>query len=557
MTLRAPLAVRISDGATDQHVTRATSGLKFRKTAPGGFASIDATVDLDPYGFTDLGPADKIYVYGPDGRTLCEGFLDYPGNIDSRAGRALDLSAMGTASLVEDRSQNLVYIDRDLTKWEQVRASTLAVSASAGSSDDPSASAGGATTEGLLCAFASGQAINTNYAAQIGYSALVDAGMELGALSFTIKDGKTDANFRTELATSHGAGTASVVTFGTGISTSVRGPFVRFVALGGSSFPTGENRMALQLRRSGGATTVSDETTWSFFYDVTVLGRRMGSDGTLVSGTDMTAADYVRADWVVTDLVGRLLAGLVDPAALAVGATTWHIDQLAYHDGVRMGQVLDDLALWEPDMLWELLHDTGDGYQFNYRPWPTTARYEVSTRDGFEQTGADVDLCNRIVVTWTDAKGKPRSTIVAAGTSLGVDVAGTAATVVGPALSALEQQGRVRDAEPIDLPEGFGSAANAQRIGEAALALAATLPTAAKVTIRKPIPDLLRGGMAAQYEIEPGYLVRVRETGDLLRLTEMEYDDDSGTATLTLGTPALTVEQRVAKLSKVRQYRAA
>jgi hypothetical protein len=39
------------------------------------------------------------------------------------------------------------------------------------------------------------------------------------------------------------------------------------------------------------------------------------------------------------------------------------------------------------------------------------------------------------------------------------------------------------------------------------------------------------------WEIEPGYLCRVRETGDDLRITQVDYDDDSCSMLLTLGTP--------------------
>jgi hypothetical protein len=73
-------------------------------------------------------------------------------------------------------------------------------------------------------------------------------------------------------------------------------------------------------------------------------------------------------------------------------------------------------------------------------------------------------------------------------------------------------------------------------------------PKAATVTVRQPVADLLRGGRVMPYEIEPGYLVRVRETGDVLRLTEVEVDDEAGVAVLTLGEPILSEEQQLAQL---------
>jgi hypothetical protein len=51
------------------------------------------------------------------------------------------------------------------------------------------------------------------------------------------------------------------------------------------------------------------------------------------------------------------------------------------------------------------------------------------------------------------------------------------------------------------------------------------------------------------WELEPGYLCRVRETGDELRITQGDYDDeDDCSMLLQLGTPMLTGEQRLAQL---------
>ena len=80
------------------------------------------------------------------------------------------------------------------------------------------------------------------------------------------------------------------------------------------------------------------------------------------------------------------------------------------------------------------------------------------------------------------------------------------------------------------------------------LAAKATPPKAARAVVRRPILDRQTGAMVMPWEIEPGYVVSVRETGDLLRLTEMDYDDDAVATTLTLGTPQRTIEQMLAGL---------
>jgi hypothetical protein len=68
--------------------------------------------------------------------------------------------------------------------------------------------------------------------------------------------------------------------------------------------------------------------------------------------------------------------------------------------------------------------------------------------------------------------------------------------------------------------------------------------------VRRPIVDQLTGHTVMPWEIEPGYLCRVRETGDDMQITQVDYDDDSCSMLLTLGNPVLTDEQRLARLSR-------
>lgn len=545
MSLRFPLGVRVNDGQTDRHVTIAASDLKYKKTAPGGFHSMSMKLNIDPDLFPDLGPADRIWIYGPDGRTLFEGFIDNPGRASNEAGVGYEISAMGTVVLASDQARALIYIDRDL-EWEPYAKNVAASTASV--SDDP---LNIATEQGLLVTYPRGATVATNLVSQIGYTKLADAGMEFGAFRASYKSGKTDVDYSIELAYSGPSISSGASNLETLISTAIKAK-PRYVG-DASSVPVGANKVALRMRRTGTSTNIADDLTWTWFYNVLILGRRVDRFGVALTGAaGMQTASNVRSDWVVEDLIGRLL-NVVDPNASVVEAGSFAIDQLAFADPVTAADVLDELEVYEPDFLWELLGSTPSGYVFNYRAWPTTVRYEVSTRDGYDAPGADFDLCNRIAVRWIDAKGKDRTTIVTAASAVGITLPGTnpAPTVFSPSLRALEVVNRVRDAESINLPEGRGSEANAQRAGEQALKTAVDPPKAATATVRRPIVDLLRGGYAMPYEIEPGYLVRVRETGDLLRLTEVEVDDEAGEAVLTLGTPVLTEEQRIVKLAKV------
>lgn len=545
--MRAPLAVWLDDGRTRRMVTKQVRGLRFSKTAPGGFARASMQLLLPRNTFTDLGAADKAYISdGRNGQTVWEGFTENPGTQDGPSGQGFDLSCLGTTILASDESRALVYIDRKFDQWQQYRgaSSAAAPSASAGQSDDP---AGASADPGLLIQLTPGQPVTTNSFVQIGYEGFrTAAGMEFGAIQTRGKSGKADTGYRVRMAYSapgSPSGAFEIYSTTTTLTTEV---FDTRYVTDASSVPAGQNAVALLLQRTGGATNIADDTTWSWFHDVAVLGRRMNRFGTLLSSsTGMVTTSYVLASWVVEDLLGRLLT-FADKGLSRVDTSTWQIDQLAYLDGVKAANLLDDLSLWEPDFLWEILQSTPSGYIFNYRAWPTTVRYEISAEDGFTQPGADVDLCNRIAVSWTDERGNQKLTI----RGRSVPALGNGSPVLADGTRDPAYTGRVRDADTITLPDGQGSLANAQRIGDQELAARANPPKAGTAVVRRPIMDRLTGNTAYPWELEPGYLVRVRETGDVLRLTEMEYVDDDCAATLTLGEPVLTNEQRLARLSR-------
>jgi hypothetical protein len=149
--------------------------------------------------------------------------------------------------------------------------------------------------------------------------------------------------------------------------------------------------------------------------------------------------------------------------------------------------------------------------------------------DGYEAPGGDADLCNRIAVTWTDSRGRPRTTI---------------RTSTVPDLGT-----RTRDAQTVALPAGQGSLINAQTIGDQILATKAAPPKAATVAVRHPILDMQEGRLIQPWQIQPGYVVRVIDTGDELQCTEVNYTHETRTMNLTLGTPVATSDQLLARLA--------
>lgn len=505
------VGVLLKDAQNHQVVTRLVTDLEFRKTAPGGHTSMSCNIDLSHDVFPTLGPNDKIIVFDVrTGDKLWEGFTENPGLVSGADGRGYSLSAAGAMSLAQDHSTPVVFIERSLddSLWTRLQDTGGTVEA------------GGAAGTDLKFQFSSGMPVAQFTQTAAAYMGISRTNQNILSIEGTRVGGKVDAGWTTEI---------NPVDAGVGIyqaaSASLTTTSNTFSAVAVTDFPTTCEQVWLRIYRGGTATNVIDDNVYVTFKAPYIRAALTDATGLAITtpGTYLTYA--VRAHEVVNHLLGTVLSAYkpeqVDPCA------TW-ITQLTYHDGAKPADILDDLALYEPNVLWEALEADAYGkFRFRYRTWPTTVRYDVSTSDAFAATGGEVDLCNRVVVYWQDEADQKQGTVV---------------TSVVPELA-----GRVRDAEPITLAAGQGSLANAQAIGAAVLASKSAAVKSGTATIRRPILDRLHGTTVMPWEIEPGYVVRVQESGDLYRLTETNYVDDDVACALTLGNPVPTLEQMLIK----------
>jgi hypothetical protein len=121
------------------------------------------------------------------------------------------------------------------------------------------------------------------------------------------------------------------------------------------------------------------------------------------AATNLRYADnFVYADQVVADLLGRTLTATVDGATATIATTTYHIDHLAYPDGVTPAKVLEDLIGFEQAFtyhLWES-NPANDKFRFEWVAWPTTVRYEADVVDGFDSPASGNSVYNRVAVRY-------------------------------------------------------------------------------------------------------------------------------------------------------------
>lgn len=530
------VGVTIYDGIRHRLVTKHVSGLSFTRSAPGGYTLASFTLDLPRSAFDDLGAADRLYLTCPrTGAMLWEGWLENPGPRDGLDGQAWKVSAVGNAVLASDVSAPMLYADRDLAQWRIEGDLTVPQGAQAGQSPDPT----GATGEGVLAIFPMGMEVKTTHEARAGYARAREMGVQVLAIRFVVKSATTSNDYQAFLGW-RGGSSGSVDVGTTGIMpTPVTVTRVSGAGAGNPASPI--DLFTLGIRREGpDVASVPNNQAWSFFSDISVIGRRLRKDGTPTTNADLapgTGAQGVYAHEVAADVVARLLP--------MVGATVAYIeapmdlsqstliDQLVYDQGVTAQQVLEDLMVFEPDWLYEVLSTVGSsGVRFLWRPWPTEARYELRmTTDSVDLPGGGDEVCNRIKVVWTDARGVERTTIV---------------TADMPALTAA---GRTRDADSITLREGTGSASNALRAGQAALAAINAQNVAGTATVGRRLVDRQTGHTVEPHEIEPGSIARIRELGIDVRVTRTEYDDDGGLMVLTLNKPRPTSDEVVAQIS--------
>jgi hypothetical protein len=389
----------------------------------------------------DLGPQDRSTSTTPAPPDRHRGLPENPTPVDGPDGQQFDISAMGGMALASDETRALIYLTRDLDAFEKASDNMV------GGNVDVSEYVNDPTVKRVRTHVELGTVAGTGAYCSAGNYIFDRAAMNLGGVRVSpLISGATDANWTTDFVT-----TTGIVASGT--QSTVGGTLDIFVTA--TNFPTGTRRFAFRLRRSGLSTSVGGDTTWSDWVDFSAIGQRMDRNGTLLTGSGgLISNTQVLASQVVEDLLGRLLT-FCDPGTAQVDATTFGITQLAWPDGVKAADVLTKLAVFESGYLWEILESsTTASTGSTTAPGPPPRAMKSASKTAGDRPGSDVDLCNRILVTWTDATGATQVTPVTA----------TRADRHRPDRSTLPRHA-IKDADPISLPDGFGSTANATRIG--------------------------------------------------------------------------------------------
>lgn len=527
-----PLAVRIVTEKVDRHISRWCSGLHFRNIGSGGDADMQVHVDLPLSALSDLSGGDRVFVYDASGHTLFEGTADNPGaTSDPYAGESFDLNATGMMTLASDRTRAVYYALTDLAVWGPDAASIP--SSTCGVSTFPAAAGAWAGDPCVTVQVNPGQPVDSTHSvAAFRTIGLDNLEQSIAGVGSSQVGGTTDTAWKWELWS---------YPINPGDSPIISGSLSTAGSSWLSSLSWPRSGLSFRLRHLGAATNITLNDYWASLGEMTIyakitdqLGRDPGAVPGLGGGNPLTTAN------VVADAVYRFLVinGAVDPAQVKIsGTSAFNITSLAYLQGTTAQGIFDDCANYEPDHFWQVTPSIpGAGSDprsapvgFRYDDWgntpngagaPGVPRYEFSTRDGLSQPGSAFGLCNRVSVTWTDNLGQPRTTIVRSSV---------------PALG-----NRQKDAAPIVLPAGRGNLAQGVRVAQNTLAAAAQPPQAGTLTVARPVYDRAYGKWVMPWELRAGNLALIRDTGDLLRVSEVSYDHDNLVASVVLGTPQPT-----------------
>lgn len=529
-----PLSVRLVTSRGEKHITLELRDLSFRDVAIGGWAS--ARMSLDRPLITQ---PDEIIYYGRvliyntrSAQVVWEGRLEDPGRGVRSDGQIWDLTAMGPAARVADNPQPLFYADTTLSSERWARDDL-------NSQPAWDLDVGGGNNR-ITMTVARGTVAVTGGELRAENESLRGAGLLLGRVGFAWDAGVTDANWLVRCVTSpdggatqHTAYSASLTTTGAGISCE---------AGGANAITAGDASVALKLIRITADQTVANDDTWIFF-DGPVSVRMLLKNAAGVDITSGYSLPTVLASDVVKDLLGRML-GSYDGANAVVATTTYPIDQLAYPDGVDAARVLSDLLMLEPAYRWGAYESNAVGkHRFEWTLWPTQVRYEADVLDGFDSPGSAVDLYNGVQVRWREQSGQIRV---------------THRTAIVPILADAQL---TREAI-IDLGDNIGSTAAAIQVGDTFLADHTYPPNAGRLTVARPVLDLLTGRMTPPWEIKAGELIRVRgvlpridalnassrDGVTVFRVWSREYSAASAAATLELDSYAPSTARALASL---------
>ncbi len=527
----APISVRLRTARSDRLITREIDTFTTRNVVPGGFSNATFAFhrpirfqpgEIDVY-------SDVIAYDRETGETVFEGRAEDPGATANQSGELWNLAALGGSSIARDINDPVIYVTQDVTQFKRF----------------------GGSRNGGTISNDEGPTGEQGVKAMAGGSGAWGAPAYIGARNEDFKRAFTNIA-RFSVKTLSGApsslwqqriyGIPSEDLIMSSDMVTSQQSFTGFI--GGEDFDAGDNQLDMRQERIGSA-AATDENAWTLFYDYIARGTIMHEWGDFYSSSEYTH-DYVLAHEVVGDVIARFLGQHVDgPDAYIDATSTYQIDSLSFPNGTTASEVLAAIQELVPThywAIWEKKRLSGK-FAFEYRPWPSTVRYEVDYVGGYDGAGGPVDMYNSVLVEWEDMQGRPK------------------VTRVNSSVPELTRAGYNRTAR-IKLGSKSSSSKNAIQAGTAFLEEHNMPSNSGQVVIDRPVLDLQTGRMVKPHLLRSGGLIRVRNVrprpnalnadsrdgSSVFRLAAVNYNDRSASASCDLDWYAPTTYRMLADL---------
>lgn len=540
--MRHPHTVRLDGPDGSLRITRRLSDLQFRSDIKGGFASGSFTLQR-PIDKAQLDMFTDVLVFDSrTGKQVGGGRLLTPGRSNSDQGQVAKVSFIGEGlASMQDVNRPWFLIDGDVSKWQRTSRNTKKFEAGQNSAPNDDTD-----LEGLLFTGEDGPTLYANSYVMMTNRIAATCGREVGSLSFLHKAGITTQYWLVEGRVL----TDDLLTSQTPISDqfSVSWSARRFMTCNGDFSPSGKTVAGLRWRRITTNKT-GDDDDWNFVRDPYVRARI--ADRTRTAIADATyLQNYVYAHTAFIDWIANNCPRL-DILNAYVDSGTYQFNQLSWPDGIDGVGLMDELLEIESGFMWGAYDKQPNGqWRVELRIMPTDVRYELSVKDGYDDPSPTDDLYNVVWCTWTSKSGKPYSTRVPSSGVASVpqlDAAGVTRSTVLP------------------LGTDVGSESQATQAGLDFLTDHGVVPNGGTIEINgaRRIYDRYTARYVAPWEIEPGYLARIRgvqprpdtlnpaggpDGSTISRIMSMDWQDMRGTAVLELDTYTLSVKRKIADL---------
>lgn len=519
--------IRLDGKAGSLTITRRVSDLEFTNIENGGYGSGSFTLQR-PISRTEFLTYTDVLVF--DGRTarqVAGGRILTPGRSASDQGEVANVAFLGEGPAAMGAVERPYFLI-DQTMDHFVMASRTTTGMDYNTSPYPNSS----TPEdaSLLMDTKDGATILENAELVIVNRLAQRCGMLFGGIGYRHKEGQSTVNWRARARMYSndlsGWDTVDDDAWDTTISSravrTVNGAFTNKAVAG------------FQWKRLN-SDDVAVAGTWSAFRDWKARAQLYGTDGVLRTigyTNEYVLAGEAFVDWCVRN------CPTFDMEHANVTPGTYEFDQLSWPDGIDGMAFMDELLSMEQGLMWGVYEKQGNGlFRTELIERSTQVRYELSTRDGYDEAAPADDLFNVVYVLWTSPAGKPQMTRVP---STGVaDV------------PDLDARGGVPQSKVLTMGDEVGSASQATQRGQEFLDAHATVPNGGTLTISggRRIRDNYTGRLIAPWEIEPGYVGRIRglsprpdtlnpngapNGSTLVRIVSMNWSDSRSTAQLQL-----------------------